>query len=30
MEYEFHNVPAPWLQIQILKLLNKLGAGDPE
>ena len=30
LEYEFHTVPAPWLQIQILKLLRKLGEGDPE
>ncbi len=29
VEYEFHSVPAPWLQIQILKLLRRLGEGDP-
>ena len=27
-EFEYHSVPAPWLQIQILKMLAMLGAED--
>nr|XP_054752334.1 AP-4 complex subunit epsilon-1-like [Lytechinus pictus] len=29
-EYEFRGVPAPWLQIQILKMLARLGFNDPK
>jgi AP-4 complex subunit epsilon-1 len=27
-EYDYHKVPAPWLQIDILKILEKLGKND--
>jgi len=27
-EYDYHKVPAPWLQIDILKMLEKLGKND--
>ncbi len=29
LEHDFHTVPAPWLTIGLLKLLAKLGAGNP-
>jgi len=29
-EYEYHTVPAPWLQILLLKILGKFGAGNKE
>eukprot|EP01137_Pigoraptor_chileana_P031775 Opistho-2@20145 len=28
-EYEYHGVPAPWMQIKLLKILAVLGADDP-
>jgi AP-4 complex subunit epsilon-1 len=28
-EYDYHRVPAPWMQIEILKVLGKLGNNDP-
>ncbi|XP_069101845.1 AP-4 complex subunit epsilon-1-like [Argopecten irradians] len=29
-EFEFHNVPMPWLQLDILRTLGKLGAGNQQ
>lgn len=28
-EYDYHRVPAPWMQIEILKVLGLLGRNDP-
>ncbi|XP_037109389.1 AP-4 complex subunit epsilon-1 [Syngnathus acus] len=28
MDYNYHSVPAPWLQIQLLRILSLLGKGD--
>ncbi|XP_007422248.1 AP-4 complex subunit epsilon-1 [Python bivittatus] len=28
-DYNYHNVPAPWLQIQLLRILRLLGKDDP-
>ncbi|XP_067143231.1 AP-4 complex subunit epsilon-1-like isoform X2 [Centruroides vittatus] len=30
IEFEYHNIPSPWLQIQILQLLSILGKYDPQ
>ena len=27
-DYDYHNVPAPWVQIKIIRLLSRLGYGD--
>jgi AP-4 complex subunit epsilon-1 len=27
-EYDYHKVPAPWMQMDILKILEKLGKND--
>ena len=29
MDFNYHSVPAPWLQIQLLKILSLLGKEDP-
>ncbi|XP_069767421.1 AP-4 complex subunit epsilon-1 isoform X2 [Narcine bancroftii] len=29
VDFNFHNVPAPWLQIQLLRILRLLGKDDP-
>uniref|UniRef100_A0A8C5SJ32 AP-4 complex subunit epsilon n=1 Tax=Laticauda laticaudata TaxID=8630 RepID=A0A8C5SJ32_LATLA len=29
MDYNYHNTPAPWLQIQLLRILRLLGKDDP-
>ena len=29
-EYDYHKIPAPWMQITILKLLEILGKNDPK
>jgi AP-4 complex subunit epsilon-1 len=29
-EYDYHKIPAPWMQITILKLLGILGKNDPK
>ncbi|XP_061891354.1 AP-4 complex subunit epsilon-1 isoform X1 [Entelurus aequoreus] len=29
MDYNYHSVPAPWLQIQLLRILSLLGKSDP-
>lgn len=29
-EFDYHRLPAPWLQIAILKLLTKFGKDDKE
>jgi AP-4 complex subunit epsilon-1 len=28
LEYDYHKLPAPWIQIDILKILEKLGKND--
>lgn len=28
-EFDFHRVPAPWIQIKLLRILGYLGRGDP-
>lgn len=28
MDFNYHSVPAPWLQIQLLRLLSLLGKND--
>lgn len=30
LEFEYHNIPSPWLQIQILQILAILGKYDPQ
>lgn len=27
-DYDYHNIPAPWVQIKIIRLLSRLGYGD--
>jgi AP-4 complex subunit epsilon-1 len=27
-EYDYHRMPAPWIQLKLLKLLGSLGAAD--
>ncbi|XP_072725640.1 AP-4 complex subunit epsilon-1 isoform X7 [Ciconia boyciana] len=29
IDFNYHSVPAPWLQIQLLRILGLLGKGDP-
>nr|DBA31762.1 TPA: hypothetical protein GDO54_007542 [Pyxicephalus adspersus] len=29
VDFNYHSVPAPWLQIQLLRILRLLGKGDP-
>lgn len=29
IDFNYHSVPAPWLQIQLLRILGLLGKDDP-